>query len=172
MRTAAHVGTFLILYALAFVIWVPFQRKWPRVALVLFMLATVEFLYTGVAQLVHALVNLAAKLIAQGINMGLGFVYAIANHAAPSTHATSLGVVVVAGTIVAGVAVVCLGYVVAHLGPDKLSSAGVAEHTFVAAFIFIALAGMITGAVGATVLQLLSSLAAGLGAPLASLFGA
>lgn len=172
MRTAAHLGTFLILYALAFVIWVPLQRKWPRVALVLFMLATVEFLYTGVAQLVHTLVNLAAGLLAKGINMALGFLFSIANHAAPSTHATRLGVVVVAGTIIAGVAVICLGYVVAHLGPDKLSSANVAEHTFVAAFIFIALAGMITGAVGTGILQLLSSLASGLGAPLASMFGA
>lgn len=169
-HAAGRAGTFVLLWAFAYVIWVPWQKKWPRVALISFMLGTVELLYSGAAQLVHRTVEFVASFAAKAINMALDFAFSLFGGKGPSGGATHLGVVITAGVIISGVAVISLGYVIAHLAPDSWTSAGVEEKTFLLAFVFIALAGLTTGLVGQAILSGLSSLADGIAAPLSSLF--
>lgn len=157
-RFAGGAGTWLLCMGAAWLIWHPFERKWPRIAVGFFSAGMVLLFDTGFGQWVRSLIE---------------WVLGLLTHMLAWFHVNGHSVLVItSASLISLASLVALGYLIAHLLPRSVSGQDVSEVTFIAAAVVIALASIIPGPIGGGISSVFAGFANVISWPLAAAFGA
>jgi hypothetical protein len=157
-KVAGVGGTWLLCIGMAWLIWGPFEQKWPRAAVGFFSAGMVLGFDTGLGHWIRSII----EWVIDKISWLLSLVH---------VHGHSV-IVIASATIVSLATLIALGYLIAHLVPNKWVTTGASESTFIAAFVVIALASIIPGPVGGWISSALGGIADVISYPLHAAFKA